>query len=286
MADMARGVSPVPRRARLGLGSGRAADYRGPGPPGRQLPGPEPAGRVRPSTSARVPWHGQRWVGVVIPASLRLRSVVAYSIAARWPTRSPSAAPSTSGSGRASTACARQTARIAAGTLDGKRWSFTGYAGPWGICLWTTGGRAASAWGVRLAAQAGPFDQLDGLRRPAREPDLERAGRAGRQVPEVPARRTAARSESWRCRWRATGTSPLPSARHQQPDGLDRVRGLGPGARLRVTVSAKLLGRRRLSPAGPAVIHGRARCGAGCWCYLGRKQRPAWPLAPPHMVLV
>lgn len=92
-------------------------------------------------------WHGHRWAGVTVPASLRLRSVVAYSghgeVAYAIPFRGTINAWLRPGERGLRT----QTVRIAAGTLDGKHWSFTGYAGPWGICLWTTGGGGDSCLG-------------------------------------------------------------------------------------------------------------------------------------------
>jgi hypothetical protein len=88
-----------------------------------------------------VRWHRQRWVGVEFPANMRLRSVVAHSGHAEVAYAIPFGANSIAGwlvPGQR--VLARQTTKIASGTLSGKRWSVYGYAGPWGICFQTIGG--------------------------------------------------------------------------------------------------------------------------------------------------
>jgi hypothetical protein len=94
----------------------------------------EPDGQTINLYPAR--WHGQRWTGVMIPAHQTLRSVVAYSgrrelgyaIPFRDNTINNWLKPGQHG-------LARQQARIAAGVLNGRRWRYEGYAGPWGICF-------------------------------------------------------------------------------------------------------------------------------------------------------
>ncbi|MGH3395346.1 MAG: hypothetical protein ACRDPO_11725 [Streptosporangiaceae bacterium] len=190
----------------------------------------QPGGPAVELTAAR--WHGRRWVGVLLPAGLRLSTVAAYSARGEVAYAVPFRGTINAWLRPGQHGLRRQTVRIAAGTLDGKHWSFTGYAGPWGICLWTTGGASDSCLG---RSTLGPP--------------------AGRR--------------------------------------LDRLPGLGPGARQRAQLADLLALRPRLlvACAGPAV----PRPGPlGCQlprrlvarCYLGRKQRPAWPLAPPHIVLV
>jgi hypothetical protein len=102
-----------------------------------------PLGRVTYLKPAR--WHGQQWVGVELPSNPRLASVVAYSAGGEVAYAVPFSgdeinawlAPGQRG-------LARQTARIASGTVHGHRWSYTGYAGPWGICFRGTDGGACS----------------------------------------------------------------------------------------------------------------------------------------------
>lgn len=111
----------------------------------------EPGGQV--VYVSPVPWHGQRWIGVAIPARLRLRSVVAYSDRGEL----AYAVPFTDNTVNVwlkpgQRGLARQTARIATGVLDGKRWSYEGYAGPWGVCFRTSVGNGSclEAYGSRL----------------------------------------------------------------------------------------------------------------------------------------
>lgn len=111
----------------------------------------EPDGRV--VYVSPVPWHGQRWIGVAIPARLRPRSVVAYSDRGEL----AYAVPFTDSTVNVwlkpgQRGPARQTARIATGVLDGKRWSYEGYAGPWGVCFRTSVGNGSclQAYGSRL----------------------------------------------------------------------------------------------------------------------------------------
>ena len=111
----------------------------------------QPGGGVIYMNATR--WHGHRWVGVVIPGSQQLRSVVAYSGRAEVAYAVPFLdntvdvwlRPGQHG-------LARQTARIAAGVLNGKRWLFEGYAGPWGVCFRTSVGNGSclDAYGSRL----------------------------------------------------------------------------------------------------------------------------------------
>lgn len=91
-------------------------------------------------------WHGQRWTGVVIPARQTLRSVVAYSgrreLGYAIPFKDNAISvwlkPGQHG-------LARQQARIAAGVLNGRRWRYEGYAGPWGICFRGSSGGSCAA---------------------------------------------------------------------------------------------------------------------------------------------
>jgi hypothetical protein len=98
----------------------------------------QPGGSPVDLTAVR--WHGRRWVGVVLPVSLRLRTAVAYSTRGEVAYAVPFRGTINVWLRPGQHGLRRQTAPIAAGTLDGKRWSLTGYAGPWGICLWANGG--------------------------------------------------------------------------------------------------------------------------------------------------
>ena len=110
----------------------------------------QPGGQAVDVTPAR--WHGQRWVGVAIPASQRLRSVVAYSDRGEVAYAVPFGDTVNVWLKPGQHGLARQTARIATGAADGKRWSFEGFAGPWGICLGASAGNASclQAYGSRL----------------------------------------------------------------------------------------------------------------------------------------
>ena len=105
----------------------------------------EPGGSAVELTVAR--WHGQRWVGVLLPAGLRLRRAVAYSTRGEVAYAIPFRGTINAWLRPGQHGLRQQTTRIAAGTLDGRHWSFTGYAGPWGICLWTVGGGGDSCLG-------------------------------------------------------------------------------------------------------------------------------------------
>ncbi len=98
----------------------------------------QPGGSTVDLTAVR--WHGRRWVGVLLPVSLRLRTAVAYSTRGEVAYAVPFRGTINVWLRPGQHGLRRQTVRIATGTLDGKRWSFTGYAGPWGICLRATGG--------------------------------------------------------------------------------------------------------------------------------------------------
>lgn len=87
-----------------------------------------------------VRWHGQRWTGIIIPPRMPLSTVVAYSTHGELAYAVPFRDTINVWLRPGQHGLRRQTVRIAAGTLNGKHWSYTGYAGPWGICLWTTGG--------------------------------------------------------------------------------------------------------------------------------------------------
>jgi hypothetical protein len=95
-----------------------------------------------------VRWHGHRWVGVAVPTSMQLGSITAYSahgeIARTFPFGHSEynlwLRPGQRG-------LPRQTVAVGSGTLNGKRWSMTGKAGPWGLCFQQAGGSGGDCFG-------------------------------------------------------------------------------------------------------------------------------------------
>lgn len=88
-----------------------------------------------------VSWHGERWAGAVVPLRLGLGTLTAYSrhgaeIAHAVPFRGSEYVgwlrPGQRG-------MPRQRVLIGSGTLAGKRWAETAYAGPWGLCIQDAG---------------------------------------------------------------------------------------------------------------------------------------------------
>lgn len=88
-----------------------------------------------------VRWRGHRWFGIALPARMHLKSLTAYSGSGEIAHAIPFGhnqfniwlRPGQHG-------LARQTVRVGSGKFDGKRWSISGYAGPWGLCFHDTAG--------------------------------------------------------------------------------------------------------------------------------------------------
>lgn len=95
-----------------------------------------------------VRWHGQRWTGIMLPARQNLRSVIAYSGRGELGYAIPFDNTVSVWLKPGQHGLARQRARIAAGVLNGKRWWFKGYAGPWGVCFRSSAG--GGSCGARL----------------------------------------------------------------------------------------------------------------------------------------
>lgn len=84
---------------------------------------------------APVRWHGARWVAFRVPPRPWLRSVAAYSRGGEVAYAVPFGASLETWLQPGQHGLARQTVPIGSGTINGRHWSFTGYAGPWGLCL-------------------------------------------------------------------------------------------------------------------------------------------------------
>jgi hypothetical protein len=120
----------------------------------------EPGGSTVDLTPVR--WHGARWIAVEIPVRPSLRSIVAYSRSGEVAHAVPFGTSVSAWLRPGQRGLARQTARIATGTAGGQRWSFYGYAGPWGICLQDPSGTGdcLGAYGSRL--RPGQLTEWDG----------------------------------------------------------------------------------------------------------------------------
>jgi hypothetical protein len=101
---------------------------------------------IQPDGSATylrpVRWHGARWTGLEFRAGFRIRRIVVYSGHGEEVAYAVSfgSAEFNAWLHPGQRGLPRQTARIATGTLYGQKWSYYGYAGPWGICFRAFGG--------------------------------------------------------------------------------------------------------------------------------------------------
>ena len=182
---------------------------------GRQLPGPERTRRADHRTSPRFAGMDSAGSASCSRCSLRLRSVVAYSDRGEL----AYAVPFTDNTINVwlkpgQRGLARQTARIAAGVLDGKRWSFEGYAGPWGICLRTSAGNGDAAWRRTARGSGRAISSAGWAAAPRGAGSQVWNGQAAPDVSYLKFRLSDGSSAAGRCRsrWRGTGTSRWSSA--------------------------------------------------------------------------
>lgn len=96
-----------------------------------RLPG-EPVLRLHP-----VAWRGLRWVAVVIPTSLPVANIAAYSSHGELGHSVPFRDTVVTWLRPGQAGRSRLTVQLGSGTVDGHPWSATAHAGPWGLCLVT-----------------------------------------------------------------------------------------------------------------------------------------------------